>query len=173
MESMELGLRERWIYLFLYDVMGAERMIRSAGSHIWSYGLQGFGDVAKWNREFDMELLEDVEHFRIPTTVNPKFIQMVVFKTGWHSLSRCPAGQKIEELLVFSYMREYCFSEKSFYLWILTTRPREEAGKKLFEFQSHGEHLPWSCSPLLPKSASIKWWSKKTKALFEQRRTGL
>jgi len=64
------------IIVSLGDVMGAERMIKSACSHIWSYGLQGFGDVSKWNREFEMKLLEEVEHFRIPTTINPKFMKI-------------------------------------------------------------------------------------------------
>lgn len=79
MLSGECGVgtqRAMSILVSLGDVMGAKRMIKSAGSHIWSYGLQGFGDVAKWNREFNMELLENVEHFRIPTTVNPKFVQI-------------------------------------------------------------------------------------------------
>jgi hypothetical protein len=56
----------------LADVVGAERMIRPASSHIVSFGYQFYGFVANC-RDLDEEMLDGVGTFRVLSTTNPKF----------------------------------------------------------------------------------------------------
>ena len=59
----------------LGDAMDAERMIKPVSSHIVSLGYQGYGDLAKWCKDLDEKMLDDVKQFRISATTNPKFFK--------------------------------------------------------------------------------------------------